>query len=148
MDPIELNIPSPTELSAELRKQTPTQAQQLLNSEILNRIKEKVILDDSCYHILEPIRICLYDIFRGYTYDDIVNICKSLLNMYRVKGYAINSTVRSGLDYPNPGEKGYIFLTINKFEWQIASNGASAPPSYDETLAKSEKKLLQTTTPI
>ena len=147
MEPIELIIPSPTELSAELRKQTPTQAQQLLNSEILNRIKEKVILDvNNYYRIVEPIRICMYDIFRGYIYDDIVNICKSLLNLYRAKGYSINSMVRSGLDYPNPGEKGYIFLTITKFEWLITGNVEAAPPSYDEVHAKSEKKLLQTTT--
>jgi hypothetical protein len=146
MEPIELIIPSPAELSAELRKQTPTQAKQLLNSEILNRIKDKVVLNDNCYHILEPIRICMYDIFRGYIYDDIVNICKSLLNLYRAKGYSINSMVRSGLDYPNPGEKGYIFLTITKFEWLITGNGEAAPPSYDEVHAKSEKKLLQTTT--
>ena len=75
MNPIELNIPSPIELSTELRKQTPAEAQQLLNSEILNRVKDKVILDDNCYRILEPIRICVYDIFRGYSYDNIVNIC-------------------------------------------------------------------------
>ena len=110
MDPIELHIPSPVELSIELRRHTIKQAQQLLNSEILNRVKEKVVLDDNCYHILEPIRICMYDIFRGYSYDDIVNICKSLFTIYRAKGYNIHSSVRSCLDCPNPGEKGYIFL--------------------------------------
>lgn len=148
METIELHIPSPIELSVELRKQTPAQAQQLLNSEILNRVKDKVILDDNYYRILKPIRICMYDIFRGYSYDDIVNMCVSLITMYRDKGYTVHSNVRSGLDYPNPGEKGYIFLTISKFEWRIASNDEAGLPSYDETIARPLQKIQQTTTTI
>jgi len=124
-----LYIPTPNEMISKLHINHIEQAIEILNTELLKELKTKCIIFGYIGKLSKDININLMNIFACYCYDDILYICKNLLDKYRAKGYIIGAKVNEEYDYDE------ILinqtLTIFQFEWNINS-----PPSYDDSVKK------------
>lgn len=126
-----LDIPTPEVLINAIKTYTPHQIAELINKEILIRLKQGFGRCANNYKITNiTIDITKYCV--GYTHLCIVDICRQIFAKYRSNGYIIDAKVSTGSD------EGCIItdivLKINSIELPTTKEQKInlSPPLYEE----------------